>query len=316
MRTSGRGWVRAAGFVATIVGSTGLAAAGDTFDLQKKDVWKVGDVLTTTVSERDDREMRYTEADGSALASPPQKILVEAKLLEKCLAVDPAGNRTRSMVYVVAWTAKDGPKVDVSLAGCLIEVAGVGKERAAKIATSKEEPSKAARAWLGRRYGAGRPEPASARAYWLPKAPVAVGDGWGADLAPFLDASAAGSRLDRSRTTSSCSLVSADKTAVVRCEASLALASFPGNEKGKPIPWKSGGVQIVKGTITLGLATPIASSKLVFSTTLEGEAELGGKGIAVLVRTDRTVDDVVGGEWPADLKLPETTAPGDAGMGG
>lgn len=289
----------------------GLARAADTFDLQRKNVWKVDDIVTTTVHERDTQEMKFVPLDGVVAAStPPSDVVVEARLIERCVAIDAQSNRVRTLVYVVAWTAKDGAFHDTSLAGALLEVTGLGKDRVAHVVSSTQDLSKSASAWLSRRYGGGRPEPSAARAYWLPKAPVAVGDTWSADLSAFLDGTAAGARLDKSKTTSTCTLTSVAKSlALVTCQGGLALASFPGNEKGKPIPWKSGGTLLVTGTITVGLEGRVASATLALAQSLEGEAEMRGRTVKLTMTKNHRIEEVVGGEWPASVKMPEPATP-------
>jgi hypothetical protein len=292
------------------VASRAPAFAGDVYDLARKDVWQVGDVVTSSVVEKDYQSLKFVEADGTALGKPPSEVTVTAKFIERCAAVDSAGNRTRTFVYIVSWSAEDGTTTDTSLTAAVLDVTGTGKDRVAKVASSREELTKSASAWLGRRYGGGRPEPASARGYWLPKAPVAVGDTWSADLSTFLDATAAGTRLDRSLTKSTCTLTSVEKSvAHVTCEGTLVLASFPGKEAGKPIPWKSGGTQFVKGTVTVGLEGRIVPGTLALAATLSGEAELGGKSVALVMKKDHRIDVVVGGEWPASVPVPATEAP-------
>ena len=304
-----RGLLRVAAAVLVVAVASPVYAA-DVYDLAKQDVWVVGDIVTTTVVERDVQELKFVEADGKAVGKPASEIVVEARLIERCLAIDAAGNRVRTLVYVVSWSAADGTAKDTSLAGAVLDVTGSGRTRVARVASSREDLTKSASAWLGRRYGGGRPDPASARAYWLPKAPVAVGDVWSADLSAFLDAMAAGTRLDRSKTTSTCTLTSVEKSvALVTCEGSLPLASFPGKEAGKVIPWKSGGTQLVKGTISIGLGGRVAPFKGVFASSLAGEAEMGGKSVSLVMKKDQRIDIVVGGEWPPTIRIPEPEAP-------
>ena len=144
----------------------------------------------------------------------------------------------------------------------------------------------------------------------MPKAPVAVGDTWSADLSAYVDGIAAGTRLDRSKTKSTCTLTSVEKSvALVTCEGSLALVSVLGKENGKPIPWKTGGIQLIKGTILIGLEGRLAPSTLALASTTAGEVERGGKTISLVMKKDHRIDMVVGGEWPASVKLPEPEAP-------
>lgn len=308
MKTKIHGLLRAAGFAAIAVASALPARAADTWDLGRKDVWKPGDLVTTTIAEHDVREYRWVTPEGSSLAVPVQTIDVAATLLERCTEADAAGVKTRSLVYVGAWSAKDGTLSDVTLTGAVLEVTGVGKDRAVSVLSSKQELSKPAQSWIRRRYGGGRADPGASTTYWLPKVAVAVGDTWSADLAAFLDANAAGARLDRAKTTSSCSLVSVVKgVATIGCDANLALTAFQGAKGTKPMAWKSGGAQVVKGTITRSVEGRIVAGTLAFATSLVGETESGGKTLAVDLKSERKIDEVVGGEWPADAKVPPAT---------
>jgi len=316
VKTTILGFWRAAGFAALVVATAAPARAADTWDLSRKDVWKPGDVVTTTVSEHDVREYRNVTPEGSSLAVPTQDISVAATLLERCVEADPAGVKTRSLVFVSAWTAKDGVQSDATLSGALLEVAGVGKERAVKVVSSKQELSKPAVSWMNRRFGGGRADPGASVGYWLPKVPVAVGDTWSGDLAAFLDANAAGTRLDRAKTTSACALTSVAKGfATITCDANLVLATFPGAKGAKPLLWKSGGTQALKGAITRSVEGRLVAGVLSFSTSLEGETEAGGKTLAITFKAERKIEEVVGGEWPAEAKLPPS-APSAPGMGG
>lgn len=312
------------------------AHAADVVDLRRESVWQVDDVTTTTVKEATEQAIAEVSADPAQPAPAPSihKIVVDARLLERCTEVDAKGRRLRTAVYVAAFSAEDGPTKDTSLEGAVLEVTGTGKDRAARVVSSKEELSKTAKAFLSRRYGGGRPDPDSARSYWLPKSPVGVGDMWSADIGAFLEATESGTALDRTKTATSCTLASVEKgIATVTCSGRLALASFPAKAKGKPVPWKSGGIQNVQGTIAMTVEGRLVPSSLSFATNLVGEAELGGKTVSFRFKTDRTIEEAVGGAWPATVKLPEPPAapatapgtpaspapvgePGMAGMGG
>jgi hypothetical protein len=310
MKTTILGLGRAAGLAAIVVAAALPARAADTYDLTRRDVWKVGDVVTMTLAEHDVREYRNVSPEGTSLAVPTQTIDVAATLLERCVEADANGVKTRSLVYVRAWTAKDGVVSDTSLSGALLDVAGVGKARAVGVLSTKQELSKPALAWVQRRYGGGRAEPGASKDYWLPKVPVAVGDGWSADVAAFLDANAAGARLDRAKTTSSCVLASVEKgVARITCDANLVLAAFQLAKGAKPLPWKSGGVQVLKGTITRSIEGRLVAGTLSFASTLVGEAEVAGKTLAIDIKKERKSEETVGGDWPPDAKLPPGTPP-------
>jgi hypothetical protein len=304
---------RAAGFaLAAVAGLLGgaPARAADTFDLTRKDVWKVGDVVGATIREQDDRDWSYVTDNARTPAYPPQTITVSAAILEKAIEVDTAGAKTRSLVVVTAFLAKDGVLSDTSLEGALLDVKGAGKDRTVTVVTSKGELGKVASSWMQRRYGGGRQDPGASKAYWLPKVPVAIGDTWTADLASFFEANSVGARLDRSRTTSSATLTAVAKGhATIACEASLALATFPGGKGGKPWTWASGGVQVIKGSYTTTLSEPIATGSLAFTTLLEGSTEVDGKVFAIRFASERKVTETLGGAWPADAKLPDAPPP-------
>lgn len=310
MKTTILGLGRAAGFAALLVATAAPVRAADTWELARKDVWKAGDVVTTTVAEHDVREYRSVTPEGSTLAVPTQDITVAATLLERCVEADPAGAKTRSLVLVRAWSAKDGTNSDGSLEGALLEVTGAGKDRTVRLVSSKQDLSKAATSWMNRRYGGGRADPGASAGYWLPKVAVAIGDTWSADLGAFLDANAAGTRLDRAKTTSTCALVSVVKgVATMTCDANLVLATFPGAKGAKPMAWKSGGTQVVKGTITRTVEGRLVAGTVAFTTALVGETEAGGKTLAIDFKSERKIQETVGGDWPADAMVPPATRP-------
>ncbi len=288
-----------------------VAVAAPTFDVARRDAWKPGDAITCVVSEEDVQGLKVPGHDDL----PPKKVTVQATLVERCLEADASSLRTRFAVWVQAFRVADGETNDTTLAGAWIEVAGLGAARTWKVVRSAETPGKAATAWFERRYGGGRADADVARRVWMPKVPVAVGDAWSADLDAFLEGNPVASRIDRTKTTSRCSLERVEGgTARIPCEASLPIPFFPAAvQKGKPVPWSKGGTMQVNGTVSVAVEGRLIASAVEWVATLDGEALVGEGTIGVTWRSQRKETTTVGGETPdpgvPTLRPPATAPP-------
>lgn len=283
-----------------------VALAGPTFDVARRDAWKPGDAITCVVNEEDVQGMKIPGQPDL----PPKKVTTQATLVERCLEADASSLRTRFAVWVQAFRASDGETSDATLSGAWVEVAGLGAARTWKVVKSAETPGKAATAWLERRYGAGRADPDVARRVWMPKVPVAVGDTWSADLASFLEGNPVGPRIDRAKMTSRCALERVEKgIARIPCEATLPMPWFPAAiQKGKPVPWSSGGTMEVKGTLSVAVEGRLIASTVEWVATLDGSALVGDASIQVTWRSERRETTSVGGESP-DPGVPSLRPP-------
>lgn len=283
----------------------GVALAAPTFDVARRDAWKPGDAITCVVNEED---VQGVKVPGQDLL--PKTVTTLATLVERCLEADASGLRTRFAVWVQAFRAGDGETNDTTLTGAWVEVVGLGAKRTWKVVKSAETPGKAATAWLERRYGGGRADPDVARRVWMPKVPVAVGDGWSADLGAFLEGNPVAARIDREKMTSRCTLERVEKgIARIPCEASLPMPWFPAaTQKGRPVPWSRGGVMDVRGTLSVAVEGRLIASTVEWTATLEGEALVGDATVGVTWRSERKETTTVGGETP-DPGVPSLLPP-------
>ena len=280
---------------------SGVRADGSaTYDLGRKDVWKAGDVVTETIAESEDQGYTFSVPGGAAPKKETRASKTGVVLVRKCLEADPESNLSKSLVHVKTWTFDDGHGVDTSLEGAFVEAKGRGKERTWRLLASPSKPSDAAKAWLEAAFGAGRPDVDSVRRMWLPKAAVAIGDEWSADLAPFLDARFADAPIDRAAATSKVRLsgVRGDGLeAILECEAKIPFTGVP-TKKGSPLlPWKKGGVLILTGKVHLKLDALLGGS-VARNYALEGDAERDGKAFGVSIRSERRQETGIGGVMP------------------
>lgn len=297
---------------ALLLAAEALPAGADaTFDLGRRDLWRPGDVVTTTLREEQVREVRFPSREGGDAAVPPQRLKIVVVAAEKCLETDLDGNRSRWLVHYAAWAADNGATKDESLRGAFVDVSGRGKDRHWTLVASPQEPSKGARAWLDREFGPGRPDAEAIRRVWLPRVPVVPGDSWGADLGAFLETVTLGDRVDRTRATANARFVGVERgTGRIACEASLPLSSFPGGRGGKPIPWAKGGTMGVKGTVAVATEGRLVASTATWSSTLEGEAQADGRTVVVVVRAERSLETKTGGTMPDPPAPTPAPAPG------
>ena len=278
------------GVLASGVGPAGADGAGARVELVRKEVWKPGDDVTVTMHEDSSREIKFLGREEAVGPSQPLRVKTEVVAIEHCVETDADGRRTRYAVTFSAWSVDNGIAKDESLQGAVLEVKGFGKDRTFSLTSSPSEPTKPARGWLDRHYGAGRREAADVRQAWLPKLPVAVGDTWTADLAAYVGATA-GDRVDLEKASSECKLVSVDSgLAHVSCAAKLPFAGLPGGKSGPPTPWTKGGTQAITGTLTVSLVGRLVTSTATWSSTLEGEASAGDKTVSLVLKTVRSLD--------------------------
>lgn len=280
-------------------------AAAPGHDVGRRDVWKPGDVVTTTTKEDRYREIRVPDKEEETGPSKPQRLRSVVVALERCEETDLEGNRTRALVYFDTWSFDNGATKDESLKGALVDVTGRGKERTWKLVGARTAPSKPALAWLAREVGASRPDDDTARRAWLPKVPVAVGDEWPAELAVLLDGMTGADKLDRTRATATSRLEAVEGgVAKMTLAAKLPLTSFPTAKSAKPVAWSKGGAYAWKGSLTVALEGRVPATRLATAGTLEGEAVVEGKTVAILVKVDRTSERALGGTFPDPATVP------------
>ena len=278
----------------------------------------MGDDVQVTIREDSSREIKFPGREETVGPSQPQRVKTLAVALEHCLETDATGRRARYTVTLTQWSVDNGLAKDDSLQGAVLEVKGAGKERTFSLTSSPQEPSKPARAWLDRHYGAGHREAAEVRQAWLPKLPVSVGDTWSADLASYLGSSTT-DKVDLAKATSTCTLASVDSgVAKVTCVAKVPFLGMPGGKTGPMVPWTKGGTQEIKGTLTISLVGRLVTSTATWSSTLSGEASSDDKTVSFLLKTDRSLDthyaesakpDSAGSQKPPTSGAPPAVAP-------
>src|SRR5262245_53507202 len=119
--------MRAARFVPIALLSLAATAlaGGPTVDVSRRPVWQVGDVVTVTEKSERRRELRASDKEGQ-----PMHLSTQVVRVERCLAVDADGNRTKVVAWLPTWSADSGAdKKDTSLEGAFVESTGRGKSR-------------------------------------------------------------------------------------------------------------------------------------------------------------------------------------------
>jgi hypothetical protein len=305
MTSSLRGrWIAAVALLG--LAASAATAGGPTVDVGRRDVWKPGDVATTTIREDRTRELHVPDLEAAAGPSKPVRLKTNIVYVEKCLEASLDGDCTRALLWFSSWSQDNGATKDETLVGAFVEVSGSGKNRQFALKGTPTTPSKPALAWLSRHFGAGSLDPDDVRRAWLPKVAVGVGDEWGADLSPIIEGFADSKSIDRAKATSSARLTSTDGvTTRIECKASLPLTAFPAGKDSKPRPWTSGGTFATKGTLTIRLEGRIAASTLVTSGTLEGAFDVDGHATTLLSKIDRMTETKPGGEMPEAPSAPK-----------
>lgn len=283
-----------------------------TYDLSRRDRWVTGDVVTTSIVEKDSQSFRITAPPAPA-AEEKRESLLTATLVRKCLLADAAGIPVRMGVYVKDWTLDNGRTKDTSLAGARLEARTIGKERKyGLVANGPAGPvSAAARSWLDGEMGPGSPDPDVLRAAWLPTEKVAVGAEWTTDLGPLLDGPQWSAKpVDRARATSISRLQDVKgEVATVVNKASIPLTSVTLKGAAEPLPWTKGGAWDRRGELTVALSGRLAGESRWVTGVLEGEAVKAGKTIALTMKYENRRVTTIGGEFPADPAPPAPPEP-------
>ncbi len=289
-----------------------------TFDLSHRDRWAVGDVVTTTVVERDTQSFRIGDPSGAVVDDKRESTLT-ATLVRKCIGVDLGGNAARWAILVKDWALDNGRSKDTSLAGARIEARGAATERQYGLVAAgpSGSPSRAARTWLDGEYGAASQDPDLLRRAWLPQDKVAVGATWPVDLGPILDGPQwKGRPVARDRATSTSRLDDVTSgMATVSNEATIPLSAMPLSKEGAaPLPWARGGVWSLQGSLSLALVGRLVVRSRVVTGSLDGEAVKSGKTISLSMKFERRSATTVGGDFPADFE-PTPVPPAPPPMG-
>ena len=283
-----------------------LADGAPTYDLGKRETWKVGDIVTETIGENEVQGYTFPVPGSPTPKAQTRSSKTSVGMLRKCLEVDAEGGLQKALVFIRTWSFDNGHGADTSLEGAFVETKGRGNARTWRVVFAPSPPSEAAKVWLEGAFGAKRPESESVRRMWLPKAPVAVGDTWIADLAPFLEARFADTPIDRAATTSRVRLASVEgQTAKIACEAKIPLLGVPMKKGSEPMPWKKGGVLALTGEVTVKVEARLGGGAAT-RYVLEGDAEKDGKSFGVVIQSERHQETQVGGVMP---DLPKSVVP-------
>lgn len=284
--------------------ATAAAEEGASYDLHTwKRAWKAGAARTVTAAAKMTGLVRAESVDEAS--GEPQ--VFEQNLhdeedytyVQRCEASDGAG-KTTFRVYVIAWRMRDEEEAaDESLTGAHLEVAVDGKAWTWKRLDVADAPSRLARKWLEKRFGAkrGGEEGLDFTRLGAPAGPVKVGDTWAGNVR-FMDD---GMPLDlpQSRVDMRLGTV-ADGMATIAVAVRLKLAGFPLGEGpgAKLVPWVEGGLLEGTGETRVPLAGDVYEGGNALKATLRGRAEAEGLKVTLTADMQGTVQSRPGGTIP------------------
>lgn len=287
-----------------LLGASALAQAPETYDLSRRDRWEAGDTTTAQVTRTESQTLKVTGPDGAVMQDQQNRATTTWTAIQRCVEADAEGRPTKRLVHLPAWKREADGEVDACLAGTTIEVTGRGKGRAWTRRAGTEALSDAARGWLDQGYGPAREddEEAAWRAM-LPGRPVAVGETWAPDAATLVrgmnNLPADLAKSTTQGTLEKVETVDGTRVAHVAFACAFPLTAMP---NGMPATWTRGGTMHITATGRLRLEGRLGPRSGTFALALDGEAEVGGATVSLVVAQGNTSTVTLGGEIPP---LPE-----------
>jgi len=285
--------------VAVLLGTPAALRADDaakTHVLRLHDSWTAGTVVTNTATKT--TVSRQVVSVGGTAGPAEEGTEVETfRTIARVEAVDERGEATKALVYVAAWSLKEGTDEDTCLQGVHVAVTGTGKDRTWKILTPGKEPSEGAKAWLDENLG--KKEHDVTRSMEPSKA-LAVGASWTPDMPGFAATLAEQFDVDveKSKATGTLTGVEGDVASYTLDFAmhTKGLVAAP----GQTFTWTEGGVLTVKmaGRATLGATGTYGSVKTEFGLNGAFSPE-EGVSVSIAVKGTEDVAATAGGEIPA-----------------
>lgn len=269
----------------------------------RPNVWKVGDLVTTTGTFKQFEDIVATGADGAAKPLNSNDQDIATRWIEKVAAVDADGRRTRYLVHFAEWLRTNGDTRDQSLAGVSIAVTGHGGTRAWSYVGARAEQTRteAAERWLDERYGPNPIDDEEARRLMLPPRPTAVGATWTPDVAGLIIGfRKEGMVIDREKSIASATFESLrDGLAALRFTATLPVSRVPGLS-GPRTTWMRPLTFVINGEMTVPLTGRLRIEPSIEQhVVVSGEAKTAEATVRLDVRQDETLRSSEGGDFPA-----------------
>jgi hypothetical protein len=220
-------------------------------------------------------DMPDEETGGRSILEQNLLELDEYVYVQRCDGVDAGGAPTSFRVFVTAWKSQDqeeGP--DESLAGVHLEVTVKDGAYSWKALNLPTEPSRLAKEWLDKRFGAERngDEGLALPKLGLPPGPLPVGGTWKGKLT-FLEDDMP---VDPAKSAVDLTLASVkDGVARIPVKVRLQLKGFPlGDAADAPlVPWVEGGALEGQGETVVALGGGSLDASNVFEGGMTGKAQ-------------------------------------------
>lgn len=277
------------------------AVAAKTYTIPPKEMWKVGDVVSRTETQKQVQKQTVT-AGGQVVQEGTENVVTSFDGVLEVKEVDASGEFTHALVYIKSWRHTKGDDVDECLTGAHVELRGAGSARTAKILTPGLEPTEDAEKWLDEELGAkAGSKQGKADDVFNPGRPVAVGESWNPDMekvaALFGGDDGEGLKFDRAASTAKLTLKDvAGDLATISIEFDLKVSPFP--TPAGDLAWKEGGLMKVRAEIRKALTASHAGSAKM-TAELVGKAANDQFELALDIRMDNTGEMKPGGKVPA-----------------
>jgi hypothetical protein len=274
------------------------------FEIPRRDVWRVGDVVTRTKLTDQDQKVVVT-VQGTVVKEDPRRDVLRYTSVMRVEAVDDEGRVSGATVHFSAWSHQVNEETDESLTGAHVRLRGAAADRKVEIASTATKATDAARAWLESELGAvslvrevERMEP------FFPPGPVAEGDAWTPDLGKIRKALGAAVPFDPEKGSGSATVDSTDGGRVSwKSQISLATKGLP-NPQGGVLPWTEGGTLEAKLQAERSLDASVHDARTAAVTEWKGKADAGGAVVEFTLETVTKTETQAGGTIP-DLPKPD-----------
>ncbi len=284
--------------VAVLLGTPAATRADDaskTHELRLHESWKAGTVVTNTATKTTVTRQVVT-AGGEAAPAEEGTEVETYRTISKVEAVDERGEATQALVYVAAWSMKEGTEEDTCLQGVHVAVTGVGKDRTWKILTPGKVPSEGAKGWLDENLG--KKEHDVARTMEPSKA-LAVGASWTPDVPGYAATLAEQFDVDVEKSKASGTLTGVEgDVASYTLECAMHTKGLVAGP-GESYAWTEGGLLTVRvaARATLGATGTYGSGTTEF-TLVGAFSPAPGVSVKLDVKGTEEVASTAGGEIP------------------